>query len=116
MSIIIVFYLIYPLLHRLMNYSAELLLGLALLLSFSKIELRSYALWIVPFILGMYASERQLFERISKLITKSFLQITVSLVFTVAIAMFRLTLKDNRMKIDFLFGFSIILLINFSGF
>ncbi len=113
MSIIIVFYLIYPLLHRLMNYSPELLLGSAVLLSFSRIELRSYALWIVPFILGMYASKRELFERVSRLISKGFLKIAVSLVFTVAIAMLRLMLKDNRMKIDFLFGFSIILLIFF---
>lgn len=108
MSIIVVFCIIYPVLHRFIRYSAELAFSAAFLLCFIELPLREYTIWLLPFVFGVYASERNLFEKASELLSTDFNRLLASLFLVIAFALVRnMTLNDSRF--DFAFGTAIIL-------
>lgn len=108
MSIIVVFFSVYPLLHRFVKYSAEVALSLSFLLSFLELPVREYAIWLMPFVFGIYISERDIFGRVTKILVTDFNRFLASLFLTVAFALIRnMTLNDIRF--DFAFATAIIL-------
>ena len=108
MSIILVFCAVYPLLHRFVRYSAELALSSAFLLCFIELPVREYFVWLLPFVFGVYISERDIFEKVSKLISTDFCRFLVSFFLIIAFIMIRnMTLNDVRF--DFALGTAIIL-------
>lgn len=108
MSIIVVFCVLYPVLHRFVNYSAELAVSSAFLLCFLDLPLREYNVWLLPFVFGIYISERDLFEKTSKLLSTDFTRLLSGLFLIVAFILIRnMSLNDTRF--DFAFGTAVIL-------
>ena len=110
MSVIIVYYLIYPLLHRLCKYSAELLLAVSLIITMMFPNIRELQALLLPFAFGMYVSYRNIFEILSRLINKMWIRGVVSGIIIATFAFIRYRYLSNKMKFDFAFGFGIILL------
>jgi hypothetical protein len=108
MSIIVVFCAVYPILHRFVRYSAELALSSALLLAFLDLPVREYAIWLLPFVLGIYFSERDIFEKASKIIATDFNRFLVSFFLVIAFILIR-NMTFNDVRFDFAFGSAIIL-------
>lgn len=113
MSIIIVFCVLYPLLHRFLTYSPELTLAIALLLNFSILPAREYEIWFLPFVLGMYASRRNLFEKMHELLSTDTNRVLASFLLVIAFALCKNTFYDD-LHFDFAFGFAIILFVYFA--
>lgn len=108
MSIIVVFCVFYPLLHRFVKYSAELALSAVFLLSFLELPVKEYNIWLLPFFFGVYISERDIFEKASKLLATDLNRALAGLFLVVAFALIR-NMTLNNVRFDFAFGISIIL-------
>jgi peptidoglycan/LPS O-acetylase OafA/YrhL len=109
MSIIIIYYVFFPLLCRIMNWSKEILLLSVLFLLFLPFpDFRQLKLWLCPFVFGMYMSSYNGFNRINnKINTKS-----KSLIFCLLSICLTAYVRDSsgyRTTLDSIFGFFIIL-------
>lgn len=112
MSILIVFIILYPLLHRLIEYSPELTLSIAVLFNFSYLSLREYEIWFLPFVLGMYIARRNLFEKLYSLLSSDVNRFLTSLLLVIAFSLCKNLYYDD-LHFDFALGFSIILFTYF---
>ena len=110
MSIIIVYYLIFPLLHKLLRYSPELLMLIAVFILFCPFipDFRQLKLWICPFVFGMYISNNNSFDVLGRRVNTNFKAVYFSALAVVITAYLRFTLYGDQVTIDFLFAFSII--------
>ena len=111
MSLIIVYCILYPCFQKLIDYSAELTLSIALFFCFLPFTAKGYFIYALPFVFGIYASKRDLFERITHLLSNDFKRIIFSIILVLAFALCRYFLIDHSTKLDFAFGFSIIIFI-----
>lgn len=111
MSIIIILYLIFPLLYRLHKFSAELLFVILLIILFCPFipGFRELKLWICPFVFGMYVSDNNIIERISKRTYKSYKIILFSILSIFILLYIRINYFDNSPHIDFLISLFIVL-------
>ena len=111
MSIIIVYYLLFPILYKILQYSPELLLLISLALLFNPFysDSRQIMLWLSPFVFGMYIAKYNLFDKISRCVNTIPKRIIVTGLAIVLFAYLRLALFGNEVTIDFLFAFAIIL-------
>lgn len=111
MSIIIILYLIFPLLYRLHKFSAELLFVILLIILFCPFipGFRELKLWICPFVFGMYVSDNNIIERISKRTYKSYKIILFSILSIFLLLYIRINYFDNSPHIDFLISLFIVL-------
>ena len=67
MSPIIIYYLIFPILTKILEYCGELLLALSAFILFVPVFYRipgEVSIWLLPFTVGMYCSRIELFERL----------------------------------------------------
>lgn len=107
MSIIIVFYIIFPVLYRIQEYSNELLLciGIAILL-LPLPNFRELNTYFFPFVLGMYISKVDGLVTLGKKLSSTVNQILCCVLSVTAFACFRFVVFGTN---DGLFAFSIIL-------
>ena len=113
MSVIVIMYLFFPLLYKLMNYSAELLLALSVLLLVSTLlftipYIAEYIIWLAPFVFGMYISKYDGFDVLSRKLNTVPKRLFVSLAAIVTFGILRFAGKHTLIY-DSLFAFSIIL-------
>ena len=111
MSIIIVLYLMYPLLHRAIARFPELTFCVVFAVSFIPLPLRDYSIWLLPFVLGMFASEKRLFERMAAVKANKAIHVFLSLMSLILLGIFRYFVLCNTVYFDFAFGFCILILI-----
>lgn len=111
MSIILVYYLVFPILYKLLKYSPELLLLTTLIVLFCPYipDFRSLKVYICPFILGMYISHYNSFDTLARRINSNLKAILVSAFAVFFSAYLRFSLFGDSTAIDFLFAFSVIL-------
>lgn len=102
MSLIIILYLIYPLLHRVMDYSAELLLVISFFLNVCYLfpNIANLRLYIFPFILGMYISKYNLLYKLSVVLNTLIKRILVCLVFILSLIWLKYLIFINSTEID----------------
>lgn len=107
MSIIIVYYIIFPVLYKIQAYSNELLLcmGIAVLL-LPLPNFRELNTYLFPFVLGMYISKEDGIVRLGEKLGGTINKLMCSLLAVSAFACFRFVVFGVN---DGLFGFSIIL-------
>ena len=112
MSPIIVYYFIFPLLEKLLDYCGELLLAGAAVVLFVPVFYRipgQISIWLFSFVLGMYLSKNNLLEKLYMKIDtypKKMMTVACALIVTAIIRM-------NNSDFDALFAVSIILLSYF---
>ena len=111
MSIIIVYYMLFPLLYRVLNYSPELLLGFSVFVLFCPFipNIREMKTWFCPFVLGMYMARYDSFTTIATRIKTKTKTITVTITAVFAMAFLRMEMGHSA-KFDSLFGVAITLL------
>lgn len=108
MSPIIVYYLIFPLLEKLLGYCGELLLSVAAVVLFVPVFYRipgQISIWLFSFVLGMYLSKNNLLEKLYMKIDtypKKIMTVACALIVTALIRM-------NNSDLDAVFAVSIIL-------
>ncbi|MCD8026845.1 MAG: acyltransferase family protein [Clostridiales bacterium] len=111
MSIIIVYYLIFPLLVKIQKYSGELLL----LISFCAVifeflpSFRQLRLWIFPFVLGMYLAQISGFERLDSKLKCLPNKIIFGVLAILVTAYIRIALFNNSIESDGVFACAIIM-------
>lgn len=113
MSIVIVFYIVFPLIYKLEKYSAELML----LLSFSVMLLPlpvpgillEYKLWLFPFAFGIYLSKYNVFERAGQRLNKKINSFICCFIMILLCGYIRYVLFDMNVEFDAFFAFAIIL-------
>lgn len=110
MSLIIVFYIIFPLLVKIMRYSPELLVLIASLILFLPFvpSMREIKYYFLPFVLGMYISQINGFGRINLKLDTKVKSICVSVLMVVLTAGIRHYWFNDRNIFDSLFAVSII--------
>ena len=113
MSVIIVYYVLYPIIHRLLEKYAEIILIFSIASALLLPNIRELQLWIAPFVFGSYISKYNGFEKISRLLNTRLKQIVFCSVLIVLAAYIRYFRFGNTPKCDFLFAFSIILFCYF---
>lgn len=107
MSIIIIYYIIFPLLYKIQQYSSELLLCMAIsILLLPLPNFRELNTYLFPFVFGMYISDIDGFIKLKNKFGSRINQVMCSVLLVVAFAYFRFTVFTIN---DGLFGFSIIL-------
>lgn len=110
MSIIIVYYLIFPLLMKIMNYSAEILVmisGVLFLLPISNYaELGS---WLLPFVFGMYISKYDLIQKLYQKLDSNIKPIIFCMLFLFVTAVVRYSTFDGGTTIDAFFAIAVVL-------
>jgi len=111
MSLIIVYYLLFPLLHSLLKRWPEAVLVCAAVISIFLQQFRYLDRWIFPFVLGIYCSERDLFKKISRAVQgriNRFMSVTV---FLLMCSFLRLEIGDAAFfyVYDSIFGIGVIL-------
>ena len=111
MSLIIVLYLIYPLLHRVAEYSAEVLLVISysLCICFILPDISNIRLYLFPFVLGMYFSKYNLFYRLSRIINTWIKRITVSLLLLIITLWLKYLVFLNGTEVDGFLALAIII-------
>lgn len=110
MSVIIVLYIIFPLLHKLLTWQSEITLSLSILFMFVNIPfLHNINYWIAPFVFGMYISKYNLFARILNLCDTLLKKIILSILLIVVSLYIRITFLKNAVYFDAFFAFAIIL-------
>lgn len=110
MSVIIVLYIIFPLLHKLLTWQSEITLSLSILFMFVNIPfLHNINYWFAPFIFGMYISKYNLFARILNLCDTLLKKIILSILLIVVSLYIRITFFKNAVYFDAFFAFAIIL-------
>lgn len=111
MSIIIVYYAVFPLLKKLQSFSPELLLIISLVLLCCPNNLRQNTLWLFPFVLGMYISNYNLFDRTAKKLNTMSRAVPICLmaVLFTAYVRYNFAASENRTKFDGIFALAIIM-------
>lgn len=111
MSVAILFYIFFPVLYKLLNYSPELLLLISFAVVILPISLNfiNYILWLFPFILGMYFAKNYLFSRADKRLNSMIERSIVCLILLVCIAFLRYTVFRMNAELDGFFAVAIIL-------
>ena len=110
MSIIIFYYLLFPIFYKLLKYSSELFLLISLFVLFFPVpDFRELKIWLAPFAFGMWISKRQIFTLLSRKINTLPKAIGCSFIFVLLTSFLRINYFWNSVHIDFLFAFSIIL-------
>lgn len=110
MSVIIVLYIIFPLLHKLLTWQSEITLSLSILFMFVNIPfLHNINYWFAPFVFGMYISKYNLFARILNLCDTLLKKIILSILLIVVSLYIRITFLKNAVYFDAFFAFAIIL-------
>ncbi len=104
MSIIILFYLLFPLFYRIQKFSGELLLIVSIIVAFCPLipEFRQIKIWLCPFIFGMYISENNIIERLSDKTDKRYKLILFSLLSICFLLYLRSEYFNGKVYIDFL--------------
>ena len=110
MSVIIVLYIIFPLLHKLLTWQSEITLSLSILFMFVNIPfLHDINYWFAPFVFGMYISKHNLFSKILTLCDTLLKRISLSILLIVVSLYIRITFLKNAVYFDAFFAFAIIL-------
>lgn len=110
MSVIIVLYIIFPLLYKLLIWQSEIALSLSILFMFVNIPfLHGVNYWFAPFIFGMYISKYNLFARILNLCDTALKRVSLSILLIVVSLCIRVTFLQNKVYFDAFFAFAIIL-------
>lgn len=110
MSVIIVLYIIFPLLHKLLTWQSEITLSLSILFMFVNIPfLHDINYWFAPFVFGMYISKHNLFTKILTLCDTLLKRISLSILLIVVSLYIRITFLKNAVYFDAFFAFAIIL-------
>ncbi len=111
MSIIIVYYVIFPFLFRIQKYNSILLLVLSAFILFCPFipDFRQLKTWQFAFIFGMYISENNIFEKIKNKQNNFCTGILCSLGLVLISVMLRYIYLGNSVQFDAIFAFSIIL-------
>lgn len=117
MFVIIILYLIFPLIYKIASYSPELLLALSFAVLVSPIIFKEYYLvarqfqvYQFSFIMGMYCSRHNAFERISDKLDTPLKRWVISGVSVLATAIACLRLDINpRYKLDTVFAIALII-------
>ena len=114
MGIIILYYILFPLMIKLLRCSPEILLAVAVFLNFAAFipdwgESRTH---VLPFVFGIYLSHYNLLDRAGQKLRKIYTALPVSLLLIGAGVFFRLNFK-NSIVLDTLFGGGILLLSAF---
>lgn len=108
MSIIIVYYIIFPILNMLMKYCAELLLLVSGFLMLMPLpDYKDLILYLFPFVLGMYISKYDLFYRLSTKLNTVIKALGFCAISILFFAYFR---QMYFGKVDAFFGFCLIIL------
>lgn len=108
MSIIIAYYILFPLLYKIQKYSQELLFLLSAVILFIVPDFRQLTIWLLPFTFGMYIAGRNGFETLSGALNNK-TKVLFAVILVVLIAYLRFAYFGNGVNCDFLFAFSIIL-------
>lgn len=110
MSVIIVLYIIFPLLHKLLTWQSEITLSLSILFMFVNIPfLHDINYWFAPFVFGMYISKHNLFSKILTLCDTLLKRISLSILLIVVSLYIRIAFLKNAVYFDAFFAFAIIL-------
>lgn len=110
MSVIIVLYIIFPLLHKLLTWQSEITLSLSILFMFVNIPfLHDINYWFAPFVFGMYISKHNLFSKILTLCDTLLKRISLSILLIVVSLYIRIAFFKNAVYFDAFFAFAIIL-------
>lgn len=110
MSVIIVLYIIFPLLYKLLIWQSGIALSLSILFMFVNIPfLHGVNYWFAPFIFGMYISKYNLFARILNLCDTALKRVSLSILLIVVSLCIRVTFLQNKVYFDAFFAFAIIL-------
>ena len=109
MSVIIVYCIIYPILHKLIKYSGEILLAISTFILFFPRDYRELTIWLLSFTLGMYSSNKNLFERLDKVFNTNIKKFAFTSIMLLTIIMVRYLIFRNRYTVDAIFAFFIIL-------
>lgn len=107
MSPIIVFYLIFPLLHKVLDYCGEILLAISACVLIVPIFYRipgQISTWLFSFVLGMYFSKNSIFEKICIRVNT----IPKKYIFTFCAILATALIRMNNSDLDFAFAFAII--------
>lgn len=107
MSPIIVYYLFFPMLCRLLDYSGEVLLAISACVLIVPVFYTipgQLSTWFFPFVIGMYFSKNNIFEKISFRINT----VTKKCIFTICAIVATALIRMNNSDLDFLFAFAII--------
>ena len=110
MGVIIVFYLLFPLFGKIMDYSAEIWLAICILINFVSFisEIKQLRLWLLPFALGMFLSKYDIFDKVAYRNQGLFKRLILSFVAVLAMLMIRYIYYQN-VTIDAFLAFAIIL-------
>lgn len=112
MSIIILFYLAFPLLFRIHKYSPEILLITSTVMLFYPNILfspRLIYLWLCPFVFGMYISDNNILERLANKGNKKYKIAIFSIISLFLLLLLRYSIFNNYVSIDFLIALFIVL-------
>ena len=111
MSIILIYYLFFPIFLKLFKYSAEVFLSLSFLLIFIPyVDARQLNVWLFSFVLGMYISKYNLFELLSSKLNTIPKSIFFTFFALCVVAFIRFVLIEQSVVFDGLFSIPIILL------
>lgn len=110
MSVIIVLYIIFPLLHKLLTWQSGISLSLSILFMFVNIPfLHNINYWFAPFVFGMYISKYNLFSKILNSCDTLLKRISLSILLIVVSLCIRVNFLQNKVYFDAFFAFAIIL-------
>lgn len=108
MSIIIVFYIIFPVLYRIQKYSPEVLLVIASFIMFMPIpDFRELKIWVCPFVLGMYVSRYNVLNKLGGVKLNTIPKSLICCILSVLMFAY-LRYEFLGVQIDSLFGLSVI--------
>lgn len=110
MSIIIVMYIIFPVLMKLLKWNPLILLVISFSITFCKfINFRELNFWLTPFVLGMICSYYDVFYKIKKYCNSMLQRIILSFFLVLLSIYLRCNIFENQVYFDSLFAFSIII-------
>ncbi|WP_338705297.1 acyltransferase [Priestia aryabhattai] len=123
MTLILLLYLLFPLIRYLMNRNSHLILGISFILAhltyfIINVRLPGFGvaellmLWMCPFVMGMYISKYNLFNRFIELNTPSVIRIGINLFICMVLSTLKFTnfIIGGGTRTDAIFGVAIILL------
>ncbi len=113
MSIIIVYTILYPLLHKACKYSGIILLLFSVLISIIPLNMRQLQLYIAPFVLGMSFADSNGFEYLDKKLGSISKKVIFSIIILAIAVSFRYLVFKQERYFYFLFAFSIVLISYF---
>ncbi len=111
MSLIIVYYVIFPFLFRIQKYNSFLLLVVSIFILLCPFipDFRQLKTWQFAFIFGMYISENNIFEKIKNKQNNFCTEILCLLGLVLISVMLRYIYLGNSVQFDAIFAFSIVL-------